>query len=677
MLKLVLSGKRSSISTNVIKKARGASQIARSYQTINKLKVDRNMYLKLKFLGRPSIYNNLTKRYSLHLQHYNMRHMSNSNNPKDETAPKDLYSSDDAYSSIEATPKDVRKSLVKRLKKWSKRTIENTAIFLKDIVRLDGETVFKKISAFFARNYHRFVKTMKHVWHELKHVGRGFKTFKQDIQTSVADTKDMHYARYNKVTYSQTKKVQNVTRDFIKFIPFSLFIIVPGLELLLPAWLVIFPNSIPSQFQSDSAKFKKVEELIKNRNLAAEKLLYKYPKFLTRLSKSKKLSDEDKEEVKKFLALNSKEFNPENEEGQNITTELMPTDLLKYKHIFRKHASFKHFRVTTLREMAYFMGLNPVTGLNTINNILSFVGVNIKIDNPYVKWLTKLILRRELTLFFRKIRREDTYLSMENMREFPDSKLDSILLERGIDFVNLTKEQKLRDYKMWQAISNLKNVPDSLLLYCRLNEFAEDLYRTNYIENEADVVEMIQYNYEYKKRVLEEFFGIDHINQCLAKLETLRAKQIEDPGSLEAATPHSDIKNPTNSELFDLLRKSKKALKEFQFRHRSVVDEIEEIDKKNDDQLDQLERLIILGFLDRKEQHILQERYNDIYSHFKSNNEEFQKMYGVNNNTSTLDTKAEIEKFQSLLKMSKSFEVVPDLETELKKYKSDESKYAS
>jgi LETM1 and EF-hand domain-containing protein 1 len=49
----------------------------------------------------------------------------------------------------------------------------------------------------------------------------------------------------------------------IKFIPFSLFIIIPGAELLLPAWLVVFPNSIPSQFMSDDAKsqqFKKMTE---------------------------------------------------------------------------------------------------------------------------------------------------------------------------------------------------------------------------------------------------------------------------------------------------------------------------------------------------------------------------------------------------------------------------------
>lgn len=34
--------------------------------------------------------------------------------------------------------------------------------------------------------------------------------------------------------------------DVIKFIPFSFFIIIPGAEILLPPYLMVFPNSIPS-----------------------------------------------------------------------------------------------------------------------------------------------------------------------------------------------------------------------------------------------------------------------------------------------------------------------------------------------------------------------------------------------------------------------------------------------
>jgi LETM1 and EF-hand domain-containing protein 1 len=57
--------------------------------------------------------------------------------------------------------------------------------------------------------------------------------------------------------------MQRVRKDYIKFIPFSFFIVVPGAELLLPAWLLIFPSSIPSQFLSAEEKEAKINTMLK------------------------------------------------------------------------------------------------------------------------------------------------------------------------------------------------------------------------------------------------------------------------------------------------------------------------------------------------------------------------------------------------------------------------------
>jgi LETM1 and EF-hand domain-containing protein 1 len=48
------------------------------------------------------------------------------------------------------------------------------------------------------------------------------------------------------VSFMQRRKEKKVIEDFLKMIPFSFFLIVPGAELLLPFWLSIFPNSLPS-----------------------------------------------------------------------------------------------------------------------------------------------------------------------------------------------------------------------------------------------------------------------------------------------------------------------------------------------------------------------------------------------------------------------------------------------
>ena len=419
---------------------------------------------------------------------------------------------------------------MKKLKAWLKKAWINFKQIIIDILRLDGDKIFIKLKNFIIRNKARIKRISGHIWHEVKNIGKGFKTFKDDIQVSFIDIKDDYYSKYKKVSYDQSKNLQKVTNDVIKFIPFSLFIIVPGLELLLPAWLVIFPNSIPSQFLSPTARHKQMEELIQNRNKAAERLLYKYPKYLKRLMKSSSLSEEEKVEVAQLIEYIEK-------------GTYMHTDLLKYKHLFKKYADFKHFKVNTLLDIAHFMGLKPITGLNTINNILSFVRLNIKLDNKYISWYTKLILRRELRMYMRKIRKEDTYLSMENINIFPVSKIDSILVERGIKIENRPIENKLKDYKIWQAISNLSNVPDVLLIFCRVNDFADSLYRVNHFEQEIDLIKRIGSNklYLQRKNVLDDFLGVRKVKEYIDFVASLKQpSQTAQTGNNADSSAHID-----------------------------------------------------------------------------------------------------------------------------------------
>lgn len=87
---------------------------------------------------------------------------------------------------------------------------------------------------------------MHHIWEELVKLGQGFKRFNEDMKIYFRYHKRKIDYKYDRPTYKQDIKMRQVKSDFLKFIPFSIFMIVPGAELLLPAWLVIFPNSIPS-----------------------------------------------------------------------------------------------------------------------------------------------------------------------------------------------------------------------------------------------------------------------------------------------------------------------------------------------------------------------------------------------------------------------------------------------
>ena len=85
--------------------------------------------------------------------------------------------------------------------------------------------------------------------------------------------------------------------------------------------------------------------------------------------------------------------------------DYLPTDLIEYRHMFNKYAKFHMFKTKTLMQMAYFMSIKPVTGLNTINNILKLVRLpQIPVDAPVVRHLTKFLIAREMNMLFRRLR---------------------------------------------------------------------------------------------------------------------------------------------------------------------------------------------------------------------------------------------------------------------------------
>ena len=107
--------------------------------------------------------------------------------------------------------------------------------------------------------------------------------------------------------------------------------------------------------------------------------------------------------------------------------DYLPTDLIEYRHMFNKYAKFHMFKTKTLMQMAYFMSVKPVTGLNTINNILKLIRMpQIPVDAPVVRHLTKFLIAREMNMLFRRLRQEDLLLDQENIDDMSDELLRKI-----------------------------------------------------------------------------------------------------------------------------------------------------------------------------------------------------------------------------------------------------------
>jgi LETM1 and EF-hand domain-containing protein 1 len=56
------------------------------------------------------------------------------------------------------------------------------------------------------------------------------------------------------LTRRERRQLRRTTSDLLRLLPFSVFLIVPFMELLLPVALKLFPNMLPSTFEGQLAK---------------------------------------------------------------------------------------------------------------------------------------------------------------------------------------------------------------------------------------------------------------------------------------------------------------------------------------------------------------------------------------------------------------------------------------
>ena len=63
------------------------------------------------------------------------------------------------------------------------------------------------------------------------------------------------------LTGFELREQYRILYDTFKFLPFSFFLIMPGAELFLPLYLLLFPNSIPTWYIFDQTWDTYIEKL--------------------------------------------------------------------------------------------------------------------------------------------------------------------------------------------------------------------------------------------------------------------------------------------------------------------------------------------------------------------------------------------------------------------------------
>jgi LETM1 and EF-hand domain-containing protein 1 len=97
----------------------------------------------------------------------------------------------------------------------------------------------------------------------------------------------------------ESRQLKRTTQDLVRLVPFSVFVIVPFAELLLPVALKLFPNMLPSTYEGEKVKEAKRMALSKTRKDVSQFLRTTIQESGLYISKATRQSEEFSDFFKK------------------------------------------------------------------------------------------------------------------------------------------------------------------------------------------------------------------------------------------------------------------------------------------------------------------------------------------------------------------------------------------
>jgi len=98
------------------------------------------------------------------------------------------------------------------------------------------------------------------LWDQCLHIYHGFRLFGANVRVTWRLKQQLRAGQ--KLTRRERLLLERTTQDMMRLVPFSAFIIIPGGELLLPVALALFPNLMPSTF--DTSDMRRRRQIMAN-----------------------------------------------------------------------------------------------------------------------------------------------------------------------------------------------------------------------------------------------------------------------------------------------------------------------------------------------------------------------------------------------------------------------------
>lgn len=262
---------------------------------------------------------------------------------------------------------------------------------------------------------------------ELKHYYNGFRLLGIDI--NIAGRMVWRLLHGQILTRRERRRLMRTCADLFRLVPFMVFIIVPFMEFLLPVFLKLFPEMLPSTFETESKKEEK-----QKKGLAAKLELAKFlQETIAEMARRNKAKAQTQDEAQRFSTYVQKVRGT----GEQPTTK----DIVKFSKLFEDELTLEHLERPQLVALCKLLELQPIG----TNNLLRF----------------------QLMMQLRTIKSDDEMIAAEGVAAMSVSELQAACRSRGMRSLGLTTEQLRQQMQQWLDLHLKENVPPSLLLLSR------------------------------------------------------------------------------------------------------------------------------------------------------------------------------------------------------------------
>lgn len=263
------------------------------------------------------------------------------------------------------------------------------------------------------------------VMDELRHYYHGFRLL--FIEVRISTSLCFKILRGQSLTRREHKLLVTTIGDLFRMVPFIIFIVVPFLEFALPLVIKLFPNMLPSTFESSSQKEAKLKQHMKVK-LEVVKFFQE-----TLDEMAPQASNRHSELAKEFSTF----FNKIRTTGDVATSE----EIMKFSKLFEDEITLDSL------QRPHLVALCKVLNVSTLG--------------------TSAMLRFSLRMKLRSLAADDKMIAKEGVDSLNFSELQQACRARGMRAYGVSEERLRKELRNWLDLSLNEKVPPSLLLLSR------------------------------------------------------------------------------------------------------------------------------------------------------------------------------------------------------------------